>query len=82
MLKTPQQRMEEYGEIRDEIWNLFKERGYYPQEIVGPLSNIIVELCVITSNRPLMDINRVCRTMTADVKNMVKSMKDDGNDGP
>lgn len=74
--------MEEYGEIRDEIWNLFKERGYYPQEIVGPLSNIIVELCVITSNRPLMDINRVCRTMTADVKNMVKSMKDDGNDGP
>ncbi len=80
MMKTPQQRMEEYEGIRDEIWTIFRDKGYYPHEIVGPLSNMIVELCFLTSDKPLMDINRVCRSMTADVKDLVRSRKDDGND--
>ncbi|UAL07391.1 MAG: hypothetical protein KRP56_06060 [Candidatus Methanogranum gryphiswaldense] len=78
-MKTPQQRMEEYGDIRNDIWKIFESKGYYPQEMAGPLSNMIVELCVITSDKPLMDINTICKTMTSDVKNMLKMVKEENN---
>lgn len=47
--------------------------------MAGPLSNMIVELCVITSDKPLMDINTICKTMTSDVKNMLKMVKEENN---
>ncbi|MFA6805023.1 MAG: hypothetical protein WCQ23_05745 [Candidatus Methanomethylophilaceae archaeon] len=74
-MKTPQQRIEEYEDIRNQIWSIFEKKGYYPQEMAGPLSNMIVELCVVTSDKPLMDINRICKTMTSDVRDMVNRRK-------
>ncbi len=71
--------MEEYADIRASIWKIFEDRGYYPQEMAGPLINMIVELCVITSDKPMKDINVVCKTMTSDVRNMVKAMKSDSD---
>jgi len=80
-MKTPQQRMEEYEDIRNEVWKIFESRGYYPQEMAGPLINMIVELCVITSDKPLMDINTICKTMNNDVKNMLKMVKENNDTG-
>lgn len=76
-MKTPAERTAEYPEIRNEVWKIFEKWGYYPQEMAGPLSNMIVELCVVTSDKPMMDINRICKSMTADVRDIHKSIMED-----
>lgn len=76
-MKTPAERASEYPIIRDEIWKIFESKGYYPKEIAGPLSNMLVELCILTSDKPMMDINRICKAMTADVRELQKSLKEE-----
>lgn len=73
-MKSPAERAADYPLIRNEIWGIFEKRGYYPQEMAGPLSNMLVELCILTSDKPLMDINRMCKAMTSDVKEMHRNM--------
>jgi hypothetical protein len=75
-MKSLEERTADFDEIRTDIWKIFEAKGYYPQEMAGPLSNMIVELCVLISEKPLMDINIICKNMTADVKNVIRSKQE------
>ena len=76
-MKSPAERAADYPYIRNEIWGIFEKKGYLPQEMAGPLSNMLVELCVLTSDKPMMDIYRMCKAMTSDVREMHKSIMED-----
>jgi hypothetical protein len=76
-MKTETDKTEDFPKIMDEILEVIEKNGYQPEDTAGFLLEIVIQMTAALSKAPLKDANEFAKTITAEIKELVK-MKSEG----